>query len=278
MKKLFTAALIAITFFLQAQNFQGKAIYKSFTKSTFKIKESNKDAKNDKLQAQIMEQLKKMNQKTYILTFTKNESVFKQDVALKTPNPKAGGIQMISFGSGENKIMYKNLKKQQYIHQTEIMGKVFLIKDDIKNLDWEVTTETKNIGNYTCYKATYSREAEKSTMKMVNGVFDKKTEKYIKTTTAWFTPQIPVSNGPKEYGGLPGLILEINDGPTTIMCSEIQMKNDKEITISVPKKGKKISQKKFDKIKKEKDQEMLEKMKGRKGMDLGRGINVRFGG
>jgi GLPGLI family protein len=28
-------------------------------------------------------------------------------------------------------------------------------------------------------------------------------------TTAWYTPQIPVSNGPRNYHGLPGLIMEV---------------------------------------------------------------------
>jgi GLPGLI family protein len=36
------------------------------------------------------------------------------------------------------------------------------------------------------------------------------------TITAWYTPEIPVSQGPEGYWGLPGLILEVNDGKTTI--------------------------------------------------------------
>ena len=35
--------------------------------------------------------------------------------------------------------------------------------------------------------------------------------------SAWFTPEIPVSTGPSMYGGLPGLILEINDDRTTML-------------------------------------------------------------
>jgi GLPGLI family protein len=31
------------------------------------------------------------------------------------------------------------------------------------------------------------------------------------TITAWYTPEIPVNQGPENYWGLPGLILEIND-------------------------------------------------------------------
>ena len=46
--------------------------------------------------------------------------------------------------------------------------------------------------------------------------------------TAWYTPQIPVSQGPGEFWGLPGLILEINDDKTTILCTKIVMNpNDK---------------------------------------------------
>ena len=36
------------------------------------------------------------------------------------------------------------------------------------------------------------------------------------TVTAWYTPQIPINQGPGEYWGLPGLILEINADKTTI--------------------------------------------------------------
>ena len=41
--------------------------------------------------------------------------------------------------------------------------------------------------------------------------------------TAWYTPQIPINQGPGEYWGLPGLILEINADRTTILCSKIIM-------------------------------------------------------
>ena len=41
------------------------------------------------------------------------------------------------------------------------------------------------------------------------------------TISAWYTPQIPVSAGPGNYHGLPGLILEVNDGSETVICSKI---------------------------------------------------------
>jgi GLPGLI family protein len=47
------------------------------------------------------------------------------------------------------------------------------------------------------------------------------------TITAWYTPEIPVNQGPENYWGLPGLILEINDGKTVILCSKIVL-NPKE--------------------------------------------------
>ena len=39
----------------------------------------------------------------------------------------------------------------------------------------------------------------------------------VETITAWYTPQIPVSHGPAEYGGLPGLILELI---TAMVCAQ----------------------------------------------------------
>ena len=45
--------------------------------------------------------------------------------------------------------------------------------------------------------------------------------------TAWYTLDIPVSHGPGDYWGLPGLILEISDDNTQILCTKIVM-NPKE--------------------------------------------------
>ena len=42
-------------------------------------------------------------------------------------------------------------------NKTELMGKVFLIKDNLVTYDWKLTGETKNIGNYTCYKAVFEK-------------------------------------------------------------------------------------------------------------------------
>ena len=78
--------------------------------------------------------------------------------------------------------------------------------------------------------------------------------------------------------GLPGLILEVNDGKKTIVCTEIILNPSQKITIEEPKKGKVVSQKKFIKIEKQKSDELMEKFKGRNGVDLGNGINIKIGG
>jgi GLPGLI family protein len=58
---------------------------------------------------------------------------------------------------------------------------------------------------------------------------------------AWYTPQIPVSHGPAEYWGLPGLILEVSAGGTTMLCAKIIMNPKEKIKIEAPDKGKEIT-------------------------------------
>ena len=76
------------------------------------------------------------------------------------------------------------------------------------------------------------------------------------TVTAWYTPQIPVSSGPRSYHGLPGLILEINDGSETMICSKIVLNPKDKLSISEPSKGKKVNQKEFYEIMEKKMKEM----------------------
>ena len=102
-------------------------------------------------------------------------------------------------------------------------------------------------------------------------------EKKTITITAWYTPQIPVSAGPAGYHGLPGLILETNDGSQTIICSKIVINPKKSNDIVEPKKGKKVTQKEFDLIMEKKMAEMEDRFKpnGRKDNDH---IEIRIGG
>jgi GLPGLI family protein len=57
----------------------------------------------------------------------------------------------------------------------------------------------------------------------------------------WFTPQIPVSFGPLDYSGLPGLVILVEMSKRTISVSEIILNPKDEIIIKKPIKGKKMT-------------------------------------
>lgn len=281
MKTILTTFALLMVVSINAQDFQGKAIYKTSQKSNFKISDDKSSGMDEAMQEKIRERMQKMNQKTYILNFDKNTSTYKQEEKLESPEAKIGarGVNIFSIGgSGASDVYFKNLKKNSYLNQTEIQGKSFLIKDKLPKHEWELSSETKNIGNYTCYKATYSKEVENKKFTMKDGESKEEVTKETIVTTAWYTTEIPLSNGPANYQGLPGLILEVSNGKKIIVCTEIILNPKEKITIQEPEKGKIVSQKKFDKIRKQKTDEMMEKMKGRNGLDLGNGVNIKFGG
>lgn len=280
MRAVITTFVLLFLTNISAQNFTGKATYKTSRKSSFKFGKNQKGV-SDEMKEQMKARMQKMNQKTFILEFDKHTSTYKQDVKLDAPKPQLGGARVMVMslgGSGAGDVYYKNIKKNRYANQTEIQGKRFLVKDKLEKKDWKLSSETKNIGNYTCYKATFSREVENKSISIMNGDSKEVVKKETVTTTAWYTTQIPISNGPKDYQGLPGLILEINDGKNTIVCTEIILNPSNKISIQEPKKGKVVSQKKYNKIQEQKTKEMMEKFRGRNGVDLGNGINIKMGG
>jgi GLPGLI family protein len=281
MKTLLSTLTLAFVFSANAQNFKGKAIYKTSMKSNFKISAENNPGMDENMQEEIRKRMQKMNQKTYVLEFNKYNSTYTQKVSLDAPKTSIGKISpiMMSFGgTGNSSIYYKNIQEKRFVNQTEIMGKRFLVKDKLPEHPWKLSSETKHIGNYTCYKATYSKEVENKNITFKDGDSVESIKKETIVTTAWYTPQIPVSNGPGTYQGLPGLILEINDGKKVFVCTEIILNSSEKTNILEPTKGKIVSQNKFIKIQKEKSDELMEKFKGRNGLDLGNGINIKIGG
>ena len=263
------------------QSFQGKAIYKTHRKMDLKIDRGANSGMSVKMTEQMTARMKKMFQKTFTLSFNKSESVYKENKKLAGPSRSQNGMMVMAIGSGGGSdVYYKNVKESRFINKTEIMGKRFLIKDKLPTYDWKLTGETKNIGVYTCYKATYTREEERTKMDVVDGEVKAKKEKVDVVTTAWYAPAIAVSNGPRNYGGLPGLILEINEGKLTIVCTEIIMNPTEKMEIKKPKKGKVVTQVVYEKIMDKKTKEMMEKfrkVKTKKGQK-GHGISIEIGG
>jgi hypothetical protein len=86
---------------------------------------------------------------------------------------------------------------------------------------------------------------------------------------AWYTPQIPVSHGPGEFGGLPGLILELTTDQTVLLCSKIVINPEKKDNILMPSKGEKVTRIQYDEIVKLKTEEMKSMYQSR-GMKSGR--------
>lgn len=267
---LISLVLFAVLYSMSvcAQDFQGMAIYKSHRKVELKMDDDDENSERNK---QIQAQLAKQFQQEYTLTFDKYQSVYKKNDKLALPAPSSSGFQ-ITISDG-NDLLYKNIKEHRFSNQTEIYGKVFLIKDSLVDRTWELTGETKNIGLYTCYKAVFKDSYETQTFTEDNEL---KTVTKDRTTIAWYAPQIPISNGPMGFHGLPGLILEINDGQLTLVCTKIVLNPEDEIVIVEPDKGKVVTQQKFDDIMEEKTKEMMDRLPSRR--DDGETRVIRIGG
>ena len=229
---------------LSAQDFQGIATYKTKDKIEIELDSTQAGGMHD----EIMAMLQKQFEKTYVLTFGQEQSVYKEDEALAPPSVGSEMIIVSSYGSD---ILYKNIKDERYTKQSDFLGKIFLIQDVIEKIDWKLHSDTKNIGTYTCFKAT--------TEQLVTDPFADEPTEESRTITAWYTPQIPVSHGPAEFQGLPGLILELSYDSNTILCSKVILNPTKPITIEPPKKGESVSQPEYDRIVEKKMDEMSQR-------------------
>lgn len=300
-----TIVVTLLTFFAavvsaMAQDFQGMAVYESKT-STADAKATlagNREI-TPEMQKMFEERMKKMFEKTFILNFDRNASIYKEEEKLDAPG-QGGGMRMMSNMMGGGGTHYKNVKEKVFTVDKEFFGKEFLVKDTLPKLNWKLEGETKQIGNYLCFKATAVRPVSQSDFRNFRkkkeeekkddkeAVKEEKKEE-TKTTsfmdgwempsevqiTAWYTPDIPINQGPENYWGLPGLILEVTDGKTVILCSKIVMNTKDKKEIKAPKKGKEVTQAEYDKIVMEKMAEMREMNQGQSGRG---GTQFRIGG
>ena len=150
----------------------------------------------------------------------------------------AGSGMQIYMSTPQNK-MYFDFKKKKQIEQKEFMTRIFLVQEDLKDIEWKMTGNQKTILDYPCQEAT-------------------RENKEGKKISAWFTPSIPVSSGPSTFVDLPGLVLAVNidDGKKVYNALSIDTTPVDSKLIVKPKKGKKVSNAQYTQIVEEKMEEM----------------------
>ncbi len=112
------------------------------------------------------------------------------------------------YGGRPTKYTLKDLVNGKLTHNEMIFMDPYIYEEDIPAIDWVATGEEADICGYRCKTATASFRGRK--------------------WTAWYTEDIPISNGPEMFGNLPGLILKIEDEKKEHVIQAIQIRKSNE--------------------------------------------------
>jgi GLPGLI family protein len=220
------------------------------------------------------------------LIFNEAVSLFRSVVDDEAPDPFAnagggggGGMRMNFRMPTAN--TYTDLAKQTQYEERAFFEKEFLIIDSLKQYKWKLSEETKTIAKQLCKKATTMISAPQIRMRVSMGGGGNNTDTTANTPRApketelvvWYAENIPVSFGPDNYSGLPGVIMEIDqdNGATVTTAVEVSAKYPKKELVA-PTKGDKMNRAQFQ----ENMQKLMQDMQ-RGGGGMG-GMRIRVGG
>jgi GLPGLI family protein len=234
---------------VSAQNNEGTVLYKQTVYMRREMQANAPAGMDPNMARNIPESMTN----EFNLNFTATTSLYKE-IASATDEAASGeGGGMRFMMRRFNPPIYKDLASNRQVEEVDLFGKQFLIDDAIQTRAWKVTGQQKKILDYPCISATFT-DSLMGRARLV---------------TAWFAPTIPVALGPQGYGGLPGMILEVDfdGGRSVITASEVKLQKPAEGSIKVPEKGKKVTRAEYNKIREEKMKEMRESgmMQGRTG-------------
>lgn len=135
----------------------------------------------------------------------------------------------VNVSGDEDFVYYKqNLNELNYTY--ELLKIPYLINDNTLVIDWELTSDKKEIQDLICSKATTTFRG--------------------RNWTVWYCPQIPVVYGPWKFYGLPGLMMELTEDTNrfAFVLTEIieeAVTNVKDLNL---KKFKQVDIKTFDEL------------------------------
>ena len=171
--------LILFTSICSAQKLTDKFEYKVIYKLTYKLDSTNLDESKSE----------------YMLLFTGDDlSKFSSRAkTLANPIVREGNTAYTSREAVTDfqYVILKNRLENKLFFTRTISRDQFYYTQEMNQFEWEILPEKKKIKDFEVQKA--------------------KTSFAGRDYIAWFTSEIPISDGPYKFSGLPGLILELED-------------------------------------------------------------------
>ena len=192
--------------------------------------------------AQFEDKMPKEQISGKVLFFNMDYSLYQSDASKNEDEEmenQSGLMKIKMVSGGENDKTFCDFKNNKKTEQKDFMTRMFLVEGELAPVEWKITSNYSTILGYSCQEAIH--------------------EDTVRTIKAWFTGAIPVSSGPAGYGGLPGMILQLdmNGGKRIITATNIESLSNPELIIK-PKDGKKVTASEFKKIVDDKMKEMGE--------------------
>lgn len=128
-------------------------------------------------------------------------------------------------------LVSRDFEQEKKTELLEMLGKTYLVEDSLKAPKWKIMNQIKDVNGHVCMLAVTEDTVKRQKIE------------------AWFAHDLPISAGPGQYFGLPGLIMEldVNEGDLVVTATKVEMKPVGE-AINLPKKmkGKKITAREYD--------------------------------
>ena len=128
-----------------------------------------------------------------------DSTVQKRPIGWENPRTTAALADTVLFS-------IKTTENKTFKHEW-IMNQTFYTEGEVGNIEWVLTNEQKKIKGLNCFKA----KSKSSDYPML---------------TVWYTKELPVSNGPSVYQGLPGLVVVSEDYFRTIQIQKIEYNSE----------------------------------------------------
>lgn len=167
----------------------------------------------------------------YVLDIFENKSIFRTEMRKESDsllNKTGFGLQYYLDPNHEvyfTKDLNKHLFTKGFVSPMSRDHFFIKITDE---LVWKISAETALISNFNCQKAEVQYGG--------------------RNWTAWFTKDIPISEGPYYFHGLPGLIIQVKDNDGDYVFNALEIKKLKNKSLYEVQSGTEIAWSQYKKI------------------------------